>query len=188
MRCSPSRHGSGCDPWLGRGLGHGPCIKGRAEVDTVCIHFWGHHALRSSTFLCPPTKPFINTVFTWRLLSLRVTSIPLNTSQRLMALQVDLVSPTNSTLSLIVFFSSCCTTVGYVKAQNFRGDGKRSSITMWSHTNLFSSFSVLLSFQPALLSLQLPGLIIESNLWVVCLVSANIKLEFTRTEERKLHC
>lgn len=75
-----------------------------------------------------------------------------------------------------------------MKAQNFRGDRKRSSITMWSHTDLFSSFSVLLSFQPALLSLQLPGLIIESNLWVVYLVSANIKLEFTRTEERKLHC
>lgn len=74
-------------------------------MDTVHIHFWGHHALRSSTL--PSTKPFINTHSVYleasQFTSYQRTLEHQPTSH--MALQADLVSPTNSTLSLICFFT-----------------------------------------------------------------------------------
>lgn len=57
--------------------------------------------------LCPaPSLLLIRSVYAPRLLSLLVTSAPLNTSQCVTALRVELVPPTNSTLSLTAFFPS----------------------------------------------------------------------------------
>lgn len=110
-RGQPLAHGGAL--WASRPWPEAPVV---APVLKQAVRWLAPHA----THVCGATMPggaagslcpalsllLIRSVYAPRLLSLLVTSAPLNTSQCVTALRVELVPPTNSTLSLIAFFPS----------------------------------------------------------------------------------
>lgn len=144
--------------------------------------------LWSSRISVPSITPFINTQCGYfSLLSLLVTNIPLKTSQRPRILQVDVESPTNSTLPLICFSllwhnSGIRERVGLKEREN-ETQSPSKTVVFFAPVFLYS-----FSFQPALLNLQLSCLITKSNLWVICSITANIRkgVGFHKKEERNL--
>lgn len=137
----------------------------------------------------PSITPFINTQRGYfNLVSLVVTNTPLKTSQHPRILQVDVESPTNSTLSLIRF------------SLLWQNSGIRERVRLKERENEVHSpsqrvvffapdFLYSLPFQPALSNLQLSHPITKSNLWIICLITANIGkgVGFHQKEERNLY-
>lgn len=166
-----------------------------AQMHRTCLtqsafHFQGHHAcLWSSRISVPSITPFINTQCGYfNLVSLVVTNTPLKTSQRPRILQVDVESPTNSTLPLI-HFSLLWQNSGIrervrLKERENEAHSPSQRVVFFAPDFLYS-----FSFQPALSNLQLSHLITKSNLWVICLITANIRkgVGFHQKEERNLY-